>query len=71
MKLAGIILIVLGIVALVYEGFSYSAPHKDAQIGSLVIQHDETHNVYVPPIIGGVLIVAGVAALALSGRSKM
>jgi drug/metabolite transporter (DMT)-like permease len=71
MKLAGIILIVLGVIALVYQGFSYTQTQKDAQIGPIVIQHDQTHSIPVPPIIGGVLVVAGVAALALGGRSKL
>jgi hypothetical protein len=70
MKLAGIILIIIGVVALVYQGFSYTAPHKDAQIGSLVIQHDETHTVWVPPVIGGVCIVGGVVALALGAKTR-
>jgi hypothetical protein len=70
MKLAGIILIIIGVVALAYQGFSYSAPHKDAQIGSLVIQHDETHTVWVPPVVGGVFIVGGVIALALGAKSR-
>ena len=70
MKLAGIILIIIGVIALIYQGFSYSAPHTDAQIGSLVIKHDETHNVWVPPVIGGVLIAGGVVALVIGAREK-
>jgi drug/metabolite transporter (DMT)-like permease len=70
MKLAGIILIVIGVIALVYQGFSYNQTKKDAQIGSLVIQHEETEHVWVPPVIGAVCVVAGVAALALGARGK-
>jgi UDP-N-acetylmuramyl pentapeptide phosphotransferase/UDP-N-acetylglucosamine-1-phosphate transferase len=71
MKLAGIIFIVLGILAFVYSGFSYTTTEKDAKLGPIEIQHQETHDVPVPPIVGGVLVVAGVAALAMSGRSKL
>jgi uncharacterized membrane protein len=71
MKLAGIILIILGVLAFVYQGFSYQTTEKDAQLGPIQIQHQETHDVPMPPIVGGVLIVGGVAALALSARSKL
>jgi len=68
MKLAGIALIVLGVLALVYHEFSYKETKQDAQIGSLTIQHKETETVPLPPIVGGVLIAAGVAALVLGNR---
>jgi len=68
MKLAGIILIVIGILALVYQGFSYTKTEKDAQLGPVEIQHQETHNVPVPPIVGGICIVGGILALAAGGR---
>jgi hypothetical protein len=71
MKLAGIILIVLGILALVYQGFSYTQQKQDAQLGPVVISHDETHNVWIPPVIGGVLIVAGIGSIIASGRGKI
>ena len=67
-KMAGIILIVLGILALVYQGFSYKETKQDAQIGSLKIQHNETETVPLPPIVGGVFIAAGVIALFVGNR---
>jgi len=67
-KIAGIVLIVLGALALAYQGFSYNETKQDAQIGSLTIQHDEKETVPLPPIVGGILIVAGVVALFVGGR---
>jgi UDP-N-acetylmuramyl pentapeptide phosphotransferase/UDP-N-acetylglucosamine-1-phosphate transferase len=71
MKLAGIVLIVLGIIALVYQGFSYTETKQDAKLGPVEINHQETHDVPIPPVIGGVCIVAGVAALAMGARSNL
>ena len=68
MKIAGIVLIVLGILALVYQGFSYTQTKQDAKIGPLEIQLQETHDVPVPPIVGAVCIVAGAAALFVGAR---
>lgn len=71
MKLAGIVLIIIGILALVYQGFTYTQTKQDAKIGPVEIQHQETHDVPIPPIVGGVCIVAGVVALVAGGRSKL
>jgi hypothetical protein len=71
MKLAGIILIVVGVLALVYQGFTYTKTEKDAQLGPIEIQHQETHTVPLPPIIGGVCIVGGVLALGLGASGKV
>ncbi len=68
MKLAGIILIIIGVLALVYQDFTYTKTEQDAQLGPLVIQTEEKHTVPIPPIVGGVFIVGGVLALAAGGR---
>jgi hypothetical protein len=71
MKIVGIILIVLGILALVYQGFSYTQTKQVAKIGSLEIQNQETHDVPVPPVVGAICIVAGVVVLIVGGRGKL
>jgi len=70
MKIAGIILIVIGILALVYQEFPYTQTKQVAKIGSLEIQNQETHDVPIPPVVGGLCIVAGVVALVAGGRGK-
>jgi uncharacterized membrane protein len=67
-KTAGIILIVLGALALAYQGFTYTTMKQDAQIGSLKIDHNETESVPIPPIAGGVFIAAGAATLYFGNR---
>ena len=68
-KMAGIILIALGVLALVYQEFNYKETKQVAQIGSLTIQNKETETVPLPPIVGGVFIAAGVAALFIGKRN--
>jgi len=71
MKLAGIVLIILGVLAFIYQGISYQTTEKDAKLGPIEIQHQETHNIPFPPIVGAVFIVGGVAAFALGARGKL
>jgi hypothetical protein len=72
MKLAGIIiLLVIEIIALVSQGFSYTLIRQDAKLGPVEINHQETHPIPVPPIVGGVCLAAGALALAAGTRGKM
>ncbi len=70
MKLAGIILIIIGVLALVYQGFTYTQTKKDLQIGSLQVTHQEHHSVWVPPVVGVVCVVGGVVALAAGAKTN-
>ncbi|HUB68084.1 MAG TPA: hypothetical protein VL981_11425 [Candidatus Methylacidiphilales bacterium] len=70
MKLAGAVLIIVGVLALVYQGFSYTQTKQDAQIGPLQIQHNETHTVPIPPIVGAVCIAGGAIVLMAGVRGK-
>jgi hypothetical protein len=70
MKLAGIILIVLGLIAFCYQYIPITETKQDAKIGPVNISHQETHDLPIPPIVGGVLVVAGIGALVLGGRSN-
>ncbi len=44
----GIVLIVIGIIALAYGGFSFKEHKKDVDIGPVQIGHTETHSVPFP-----------------------
>ncbi len=67
--LIGVVLIVLGILALAYQGFSYTVPKKAVDLGPVQITREERHNVALPPILGGLAILGGVLVLA-TGRRK-
>lgn len=68
MKIAGIVLIIVGALALAYQGFSYTTTEKDAEIGPLKIQHEETKHVPLPPIVGGICLAAGIGILVFGSR---
>lgn len=66
-SLLGILLIILGIASLGYQGFTYTKQEKIAQIGSVQITADSQKTVYLSPLLGGLSLVAGVV-LVLIGR---
>ncbi len=69
MKLAGIVLIVLGALALAYQGIRYTTREKVIDIGPLQVTASERKSIPLPPIVGGVALVAGIA-LVLADRKK-
>jgi hypothetical protein len=69
MKIFGIILIVLGVLALVYQGIQYTTREKILDIGSLKVTADTKRVIPLPPIVGGVALVAGIVMVVL-GRRK-
>jgi hypothetical protein len=65
----GLLLIVLGIAALMYQGFSYTKREKVLDIGPIEATANTRHTVPVPPILGGLALVAGVV-LVVSGSRR-
>jgi drug/metabolite transporter (DMT)-like permease len=67
-KIVAVILIAVGILALVYGGFSYTKDSHDLNIGSLNLSVKEKERVNVPVWAGAGAIVAGAALLLFRGK---
>lgn len=63
MKTTGMTLIAIGIIMMLFTGFNYVTREKVVDIGDLEIKANKTHRVEWTPIIGGILLVAGMAVL--------
>lgn len=68
LSILGIVLIIIGIVALGYQGFSYTKREKVAEIGNIQISADTQKTVYFPPILGGISLVAGIVLVVVGQR---
>ncbi|MGE6219206.1 hypothetical protein [Nubsella zeaxanthinifaciens] len=64
----GILLIVIGLIMLVWSGFTYTKKEKIVDAGPIQISADKQKTVNWPPYVGGVAVIAGVAIFALSKR---
>jgi hypothetical protein len=68
MRIAGIVLIVIGIVGLVWGGFSWTRERTVLEIGGLKATAKERETIPLPPVVGGVALVAGIVLLVLPRR---
>jgi hypothetical protein len=66
----GIVLAVLGVLALVYQGFSYTRQEKVIDIGPIHATADTQEHVPLPPIVGGLALAAWAALLVMGARQK-
>jgi uncharacterized membrane protein YidH (DUF202 family) len=64
-KIVGVVLIVAGILALVYGGFSFTKETHQAKLGPLELQVKEKETVNVPVWAGVGAIVVGAVLLVV------
>jgi hypothetical protein len=63
MKPLGVILVVLGVLALIYQGFTYTTQKKVLDVGPIQATKQEHHTVPLPPILGALALIGGVVIL--------
>lgn len=69
MRGLGIVLIVLGVLALAYQGFSYTQREKVLDVGPIEATANTRKRVSIPPLVGGVVLAAGVAMVLMSRKT--
>jgi len=68
-KIAAIVLIVVGLLGVMYGKFSYTKETHDAKLGPIELSFKEKQTVNVPAWAGVAAIVAG-AVLLLAGKKS-
>ena len=68
MKVVGVILIVLGIIALAYQGITYTTSEKVVDLGPVKVEAKREKTLPLPPLVGAVAVIGGVILLAVSAR---
>lgn len=66
----GILLVVLGGLALAYQGFSYTRHEKVLDVGPIHATRDDTEHVPIPPLVGGLALAGGIALLIMGAKQK-
>jgi hypothetical protein len=70
MKIAAIVLIVLGVLALAYGGIGYTREKKVVDLGPLQASTKTHESIPLPPVLGIAAIAGGVVMLLASSRRR-
>ncbi len=62
-KTLGIIVIVIGIIMVAYTGFDFVTNEKVVDIGPIEINKEKNHTIQWPPIVGLLIVIAGIVLL--------
>jgi uncharacterized membrane protein len=65
----GIVLAILGVIMLIWTGFTYTKKEKIVDAGPIQISADRQHSVHWPPYAGGILLIGGVILIATSKKA--
>lgn len=68
MKILGIAFIILGAVMLIWTGFTYTKKEKIIDAGPIQVSAEKEKSVNWPPYAGGILLVGGIALVALAKK---
>jgi hypothetical protein len=68
--LIGIVLLILGALALAYQGINYTRQEKVLDIGPIHATAEKHERIPIPPIIGGLALAGGIVLLIAGMRQK-
>ena len=66
----GVVLIVLGVIALAYQGITYTTRQKVLDIGPIHATAEHEKTIPLPPIIGAAAIIGGIVIVVLGARKS-
>jgi hypothetical protein len=69
-SIVGILLVVLGALALAYQGITYTHRENIVDIGPIHATADKQEEIPLPPVLGGLALLAGVGLLVAGARKS-
>lgn len=70
MKIIGVVLIVLGAIALAYGGITYTSREKVLDIGPIEATAEREKTIPLPPVLGALAVAGGIVLVIAGGKKK-
>ena len=67
-RIAGMILVVIGLIGLIWGGISWTEEETLVDIGPIEATAEEQKSIPITPIVGGIALVAGIVLLVVPSR---
>jgi hypothetical protein len=67
-KLVAIILIAIGIIAFAYQGITYRTQDSLVNLGPFHVSAERSHTLPLPPVVGAIALLGGIALLLTGAR---
>lgn len=65
----GILLIVIGVMSLVFQGITYTTKEDVVDLGPVNVTTETEKSLPLPPILGGIALAGGILLVAKSARA--
>lgn len=69
--LLAIFLIIVGVIALGYQGITYTTREKVIDIGPIEATKKTKKTIPLTPVVGGVALAAGIVLLLMGGKERL
>lgn len=66
----GVILIILGALALAYQGFTYTTKEEIVDVGPIEANAEKEESVSIPPILGGLALAGGIVLVVVGAKKR-
>jgi hypothetical protein len=66
----GVILVILEVISLAYQGITYLTHKKVLDIGPIQATREEHKTIPLPPILGGIALAGGINLMAVAGKKE-
>ena len=70
LTIAGILLLIVGVLALAYQGINYSYREKVLDVGPIHVTKETHEQIPISPILGALALAGGIALLAIGAKQK-